>query len=439
MQILNHIDEFYNHDSEYLISKGNRFLEKLLNDKNYNIQDIDKLNRLEAIIQLLNIRKLSPSIQKTFENFKNLIDSNTILKCRCNGHNSIEVVGIPFRIIKNHKYKNKNKGAEDMKNKENKDDERVHIYGRFVNEMFKKWENDSKIKMDFCEYLDKYITPQKRLDLNKNIVNYLSPTQADQYKTKFVNGKLFSISENIKFKSKRYMFVLDMNEKDLYVSKKKKGSFHHTSFLLGAPVKCAGFITLRDNRVVAVKGHSGHYKPDMYHMLKMYDFLAHPNRMNQDGADKVKITVFSKNKNSTSSSKKSKKHNRPNNSITNIFGEFVIENKENKDKKDKNKKSKLIDLKTILKQKSAIENEANGANGENGKEIKNNIIDNNDIDSDSDDSDSDSDSTDDSDSNKNDNLKKGLRLMSSGINKKNRDNHKKILQSILHPRLPIEF
>ena len=58
-----------------------------------------------------------------------------------------------------------------------------------------------------------------------------------------------------------YIFVLDQTNTNLYVAKKVKGYFHHSSFVAGAPVTCAGMLELRSGEIYDVYLFSGHYKP----------------------------------------------------------------------------------------------------------------------------------------------------------------------------------
>jgi hypothetical protein len=56
------------------------------------------------------------------------------------------------------------------------------------------------------------------------------------------------------------IFVVAMNN-DIYSNSHLKGEFHHSTFLSGAPVKCAGELVVEKGKVVVVTAKSGHYQP----------------------------------------------------------------------------------------------------------------------------------------------------------------------------------
>lgn len=55
--------------------------------------------------------------------------------------------------------------------------------------------------------------------------------------------------------------------KELYCSRHVEGYFHHSSFLAGERVRCAGMIKVHNGKVTLVSNDSGHYKPPT-HRLK---------------------------------------------------------------------------------------------------------------------------------------------------------------------------
>jgi hypothetical protein len=69
-----------------------------------------------------------------------------------------------------------------------------------------------------------------------------------------------------------WIFILSLADQ-LYVSKKVKGIFHHSSFLGGAPVKAAGKLTVSAGRLEELYFHSGHYRPNKADMRAMLSFL----------------------------------------------------------------------------------------------------------------------------------------------------------------------
>jgi len=60
----------------------------------------------------------------------------------------------------------------------------------------------------------------------------------------------------------------------LYVGSHSVGEFHHSSFLAGAPVACAGEIRVRHGKLTYLSNKSGHYWPRPGHLLQCMEQLA---------------------------------------------------------------------------------------------------------------------------------------------------------------------
>ena len=56
------------------------------------------------------------------------------------------------------------------------------------------------------------------------------------------------------------IFVMDTNGA-LFVARKQRGRFHHSSFLGGAVTRAAGALVVHNGRLRLLTGHSGHYRP----------------------------------------------------------------------------------------------------------------------------------------------------------------------------------
>ncbi|MDB6090368.1 MAG: protein IQM3-like [Gammaproteobacteria bacterium] len=63
-------------------------------------------------------------------------------------------------------------------------------------------------------------------------------------------------------------------ESELFIAEHRGGVFHHSSFLSGQRVRCAGMIRIDNGRVSAISNNSGHYKPRKQQMVNMLRFLA---------------------------------------------------------------------------------------------------------------------------------------------------------------------
>lgn len=74
-------------------------------------------------------------------------------------------------------------------------------------------------------------------------------------------------------------------------AKKKKGHFHHSSFLAGGAIRAAGGIKVREGKLLEINPNSGHYKPAQHH------FKALVERLVNEGIDIKDVKVISPNEN----------------------------------------------------------------------------------------------------------------------------------------------
>jgi len=75
----------------------------------------------------------------------------------------------------------------------------------------------------------------------------------------------------------KIIFVVDMDW-TMYVGKKVKGKFHHTSFLAGTPVQIAGIVELdKGGLVKKLTPHSGHYEPGREEVKAFVEHLIKSN------------------------------------------------------------------------------------------------------------------------------------------------------------------
>lgn len=71
----------------------------------------------------------------------------------------------------------------------------------------------------------------------------------------------------------KWIFVVDLGGR-MYLGRKRKGRFHHSSFVAGAPVVAAGKIVIKLGRVLAIEPHSGHFKPKLASLGALRGLLA---------------------------------------------------------------------------------------------------------------------------------------------------------------------
>ncbi|KAH8514502.1 hypothetical protein H0E87_007366 [Populus deltoides] len=74
------------------------------------------------------------------------------------------------------------------------------------------------------------------------------------------------------FDGSKWIFVLSASRK-LYVGKKQKGLFQHSSFLSGGAAIAAGRLVARSGFLEAIWTYSGHYRPPEENFLELISFL----------------------------------------------------------------------------------------------------------------------------------------------------------------------
>lgn len=70
----------------------------------------------------------------------------------------------------------------------------------------------------------------------------------------------------------KWIFVVDLHGR-MYLGRKRKGVFHHTSFVAGEPVYAAGKIMIKHGKILAIEPHSGHFKPNLKNLTALLHLL----------------------------------------------------------------------------------------------------------------------------------------------------------------------
>ncbi|KDP42106.1 hypothetical protein JCGZ_01894 [Jatropha curcas] len=118
-----------------------------------------------------------------------------------------------------------------------------------------------------------------RTKLQQQCIKYLGPMERKAYEVvveegKFIykqTGELLHTTADAK-----WIFVLSTS-KTLYVGKKKKGTFQHSSFLAGGVTTAAGRLIIESGVLKAVWPHSGHYRPTEQNFKDFLSFLRENN------------------------------------------------------------------------------------------------------------------------------------------------------------------
>ncbi|XP_031399586.1 IQ domain-containing protein IQM2-like [Punica granatum] len=162
-----------------------------------------------------------------------------------------------------------------------------HRYGHNLHFYYDKWLH-CQSKEPFFYWLDigegKEASLEKcpRSKLQQQCIKYLGPMERKAYEVAVVDGKFFykqsgeilhTLGES---EDTKWIFVLSTS-KSLYVGKKRKGTFQHSSFLAGGATSAAGRLVVEHGTLKAVWPHSGHYRPTEENFRDFISFLEENN------------------------------------------------------------------------------------------------------------------------------------------------------------------
>ncbi|KAL7081671.1 hypothetical protein ACP275_14G053400 [Erythranthe tilingii] len=205
-----------------------------------------------------------------------------------------------------------------------------HRYGHNLHFYYVRWLN-SQSKEPFFYWLDigegKEVIIEKcpRPKLQQQCIKYLGPMERKTYEVAMEEGKLF-YKETGEFldttnepKGCKWIFVLSTS-RTLYVGKKTKGSFQHSSFLAGGATLAAGRILAEKGILKAVWPHSGHYRPTPENFQDLISFLMENN---------VDLTDVKLDSTDDEEEESIRKHMRNNSSEDDLTGKEQLETEEN--------------------------------------------------------------------------------------------------------------
>ncbi|KAJ1419521.1 IQ motif, EF-hand binding site [Sesbania bispinosa] len=146
-----------------------------------------------------------------------------------------------------------------------------HRYGHNLHYYYEEW-CKTDAGQPFFYWLD--LGNGKNLDLErcsrsklrKQCIKYLGPQERENYEYTVCEGKIihkisgdFLCTKN-ESKDAKWIFVMSTSKK-LYAGKKKKGLFHHSSFLAGGATLAAGRLEAEYGVLKSISAYSGHYRP----------------------------------------------------------------------------------------------------------------------------------------------------------------------------------
>ncbi len=151
-----------------------------------------------------------------------------------------------------------------------------HCYAFDLHKEWIRWQKVTT-SLSFNEWREK----EGLVGTHSRQVKYLNAAERKQYEVCMEegrlrrNGKPFDTSTEETLFSGRGIgiFVVSL-EDNWYVGSHRKGYFHHSSFLSGAPVKGAGEIqTNSEGEIVYLSTNSGHYNPGKKELLVVLEIL----------------------------------------------------------------------------------------------------------------------------------------------------------------------
>ncbi|XP_004249826.1 IQ domain-containing protein IQM3-like [Solanum lycopersicum] len=166
-----------------------------------------------------------------------------------------------------------------------------HRYGHNLHIYYEEW-CKTESGQPFFFWLD--LGDGKKVDfeecprskLQKQIIKYLGPQEREHYEYivaegKIVHEKTGNVLDTTKgLPGAKWIFVMSTSRR-LYAGEKKKGLFHHSSFLAGGATSAAGRLVVMDGRVVSISAYSGHYRPTEDRLDSFLSFL-NENGVNLD-------------------------------------------------------------------------------------------------------------------------------------------------------------
>ncbi|KAK9079188.1 hypothetical protein SSX86_000858 [Deinandra increscens subsp. villosa] len=158
-----------------------------------------------------------------------------------------------------------------------------HRYGHNLQFYYVKWLHCQSVQpffywLDIGEGKEANLEKCPRPKLQQQCIKYLSPIEREAYEVTVEDGKfVYKLSRKLVdtrsgAANAKWIFVLSTSNV-MYVGKKHKGKFQHSSFLAGGATLSAGQLVVTDGILKAVWPHSGHYLPTEENFDAFMSFL----------------------------------------------------------------------------------------------------------------------------------------------------------------------
>ncbi|CBI29960.3 unnamed protein product, partial [Vitis vinifera] len=200
-----------------------------------------------------------------------------------------------------------------------------HRYGHNLQFYYVKWLH-CESRQPFFYWLDigegkevNLVDRCPRSKLQQQCIKYLGPIERKAYEVIVENGKFLykqtrTLIDTVSGpKDTKWIFVLSTSKK-LYIGKKSKGTFQHSSFLAGGATLSAGRLVVEEGVLKAVWPHSGHYLPTEENFQEFMLFLR------ENDVDLTNVTQYASEEEETGNKKVVETDSRNQDSM-NLFNE----------------------------------------------------------------------------------------------------------------------
>lgn len=155
-----------------------------------------------------------------------------------------------------------------------------HRYGHSLHIYYEEW-CKADAGQPFFYWLD--VGEGKEVDLKEcprsklrqQCIKYLGPQERENYEYIIVEGKIIHLQTQLPLDTnsgEKWIFVTSASNR-LYAGEKKKGKFHHSSFLAGGATLAAGRLDVDNGTLKIISPYSGHYRPSEESLKSFLSFL----------------------------------------------------------------------------------------------------------------------------------------------------------------------
>jgi len=130
--------------------------------------------------------------------------------------------------------------------------------------MLTSYRGEDKLKQGAVTYFDEQQREKYKLRIDKNGFFYLGGSTKE-----FTSG---AVSDASPLGQRFHLFAI-APDGTFYVHTKVPQKIHHSSMLAGGDVICAGFVSIKDGKLVSIFNSSGHYQPTIANVFMTIELL----------------------------------------------------------------------------------------------------------------------------------------------------------------------